>query len=288
MDTDGPASGHRLGLRRAVYYRLSPAWRRRARRLAFAPLDAWRVLRGPASYNGIPLPLRGEVFTGGGDFLSVGLRYLDIFRDIGGLSPDDDVLDIGSGQGRMAIPLTGFLSPRGTYLGFDIVPTAVDDCRRRITSRFPAFRFECLPVMNDLYTDQGMSARAVDFPVPADSIDFAFATSVFTHMEPADVERYLVEARRVVRPGGRFLATVFLMDEVAHGSSAGTGFSFPYHEGDAWYMAIRPRSANVAIADDAWEAMVARSGWTIASLHRGSWSGRPGPTLDFQDIAVLE
>ena len=57
MDTDGPASTHRLGLRRAAYYRLSPAWRRRARRIAFAPLDAWRLLRGTASYNGIPLPL---------------------------------------------------------------------------------------------------------------------------------------------------------------------------------------------------------------------------------------
>jgi SAM-dependent methyltransferase len=256
--------------------------------MAFAPLDAWRLLRGSASYNGIPLPRRGEVFTCGGDFLAVGLRYLDIFRDIGGLSPDDDILDIGSGQGRMAVPLTGFLSPRGTYLGFDIVPSAVDDCRRRISSRFPAFRFECLPVMNDLYTDQGMSADAVVFPLEAESIDFAFATSVFTHMEPAHVERYLVEARRVVRPGGRLLATVFLMDEIAHGASAGTGFSFPFHEGDAWYMAVRPRSANVAIADDAWESMVARSGWKVVSLHRGSWSGRPGPIFEFQDVAVLE
>jgi ubiquinone/menaquinone biosynthesis C-methylase UbiE len=291
LATDDPGDDRpttpRLGLRRAAYYRLSPAWRRRARRIAFAPLDAWTRLRGGASYNGIPLPLRGEVFTGGGDFLQVGLRFLKLFRELGGLTHDDDVLDIGSGQGRMAIPLTGYLSPEATYTGFDIVPSAVEDCRRRISSRFPSFRFECLGVLNDLYTADGASAGAVVFPVDDDSIDFAFATSVFTHMEPAAIEHYLAEARRVVRPGGRALVTAFLMDEVALGSSAGSAFAFPHREADAWFMSLRTRSANVAIADDAWAAMVERTGWSIADLRRGSWSGRPGTTLEFQDVVVL-
>jgi SAM-dependent methyltransferase len=287
LDTEDAPTTPRLGIRRAAYYRLSPAWRRRARRIAFAPLDAWTLLRGRPSYNGIRLPLRGEVFTGGGDFLQVGLRFLELFRELGGLTPDDDVLDIGSGQGRMAIPLTGYLSPTATYTGFDIVPSAVEDCRRRISSRFGAFRFECLPVMNDLYNADGGSAGAVVFPVGDDSIDFAFATSVFTHMEPAAIEHYLAEARRVVRPGGRFLATLFLMDPVALESSARSRFAFPHREGDAWYMAQRPRSANVAIGDGAWSAMVARSGWTTAALHAGSWSGRPGPAFELQDIVVL-
>jgi SAM-dependent methyltransferase len=233
------------------------------------------------------LPLRGEVYTGGGDFLAIGLRFLEIFRDVGGLTPDDDVLDIGSGQGRMAIPLTAYLSPAATYTGFDIVPSAVEDCRRRISSRFPAFRFECLRVRNDLYTGEGAAAGSIVFPLDEDSVDFAFATSVFTHMEPPGIEHYLAESRRVVRPGGRVLATFFLMDAVALEASARSGFAFPYREGDAWYMSRRPRSANVAIGDDAWAAMVARTGWTVEALHRGSWSGRSGQTLDFQDVAVL-
>ena len=37
------------------------------------------------------------------------------------LSPDHRVLDIGCGTGRMAIPLTSFLSKKGSYEGFDIV-----------------------------------------------------------------------------------------------------------------------------------------------------------------------
>ena len=276
-----------LGLRRAVYYRLSPRWRRRARRIAFAPLDAVTALRGGRQYNGIPLPARGEVFTGGGDFLAVGLRCRDLFIEMGGLKPTDAVLEIGSGQGRMAIPLTAYLSTEGSYVGFDIVPEAVEDCRRRVSSRFPAFRFLHLPLHNDLYTDAGADAAGVTFPLPDESVDFAFATSVFTHMEPPAIERYLREARRVVRPGGRFLATLFLMDEDARRASQASAFRFPYRDGDAWYMALRPRSANVALEGQAWQEMVARAGWTALEMHPGSWSGRAGHGVDLQDVAVM-
>lgn len=276
-----------LGLRRATYYRLSPLWRRRARRLAFAPLDAWTSLRGGRHYNDIPLPARGEVFTGGGDFLTVGLRYRELFRELGGLLPSHDVLEVGSGQGRMAIPLTDFLSPEGSYLGFDIVPEAVEDCRQRISGRYPAFRFLCLPLHNDLYTDSGADASRVAFPLEDETFDFAFATSVFTHMEPGEVENYLHETRRVVRPGGRFLATLFFMDDAARTASAGSAFHFPHREGDAWYMALRPRSANVALGESAWKAMVERAGWASLEMHPGSWSGRGGQARDFQDIAVM-
>jgi ubiquinone/menaquinone biosynthesis C-methylase UbiE len=276
-----------LGLRRALYYRLSPAWRRRARRIAFAPLDAWSRVRGDRSYNGIPLPLRGEIFTGGGDFLGIGLRFLDHFQTLGRVLPTDDVLEIGSGQGRMAIPLTAFLSAEGSYVGFDVVSSAVEDCKQRVSSRFPRFHFLHVPVRNDLYNDAGQAASALDFPLGDDAFDFAFATSVFSHMEPAEIENYLGETRRVVRPGGRLLATFFLMDDVARQSSKESGFDFAYQEGDAWFMAVKPRSANVAITPESLERIATRAGWSSVDVHPGTWSGRTGPTLDYQDIAVL-
>ena len=276
-----------LEWRRAAYYRLSPAWRRRARRIAFAPYDAWTLIRGRPSYNGIPLPLRGEVFTGGGDFRHMGLRWLEQLRTLGGLEPGNDVLEIGSGQGRMAIPLTSFLDEGGSYVGMDVVADAVEDCRRRISSRFPAFHFIHLPVMNDLYTEAGAAAEELTFPLDDDSVDFAFATSVFSHMEPAAIANYLGETRRVLRPDGRFVATLFVMDEEARRASEHATFSFPHHEGEAWYMTLRPRSANVAIEADAWRRMVDEAGWEHLDVRPGMWSGRTGPTLDFQDVAIL-
>jgi len=46
------------------------------------------------------------LFVGGGNFKSVGEKFLRYFKDVGGLKPDDeDVLDVGCGIGRMAISL---------------------------------------------------------------------------------------------------------------------------------------------------------------------------------------
>ena len=50
-------------------------------------------------------------------------------------------------------------------------------------------------------------------------------------------------------------------------------------------MNLSPREKDKLLISMA--AMVARSGWTVVALHRGTWSGRPGPTLEFQDLAVL-
>jgi SAM-dependent methyltransferase len=275
------------GFRRTVYYRLSPAWRRRARRMAFAPLDAWSALRGGRSYNGIPLPQRGEVFTGGGDFLDVGMRFLDYFRDLGDLQPANDVMEIGSGQGRMAIPLTSYLDESGSYMGFDVVADAVADCEARVSSRFPRFRFVHVDVMNDLYTETGTSAADFDFPFGDDAFDFVFATSVFSHMPPDEIERYIVESRRVVRPGGRLFATLFLMDDEAQRASAGSPFDFPHQIDGSWYMALHPRSANVAITPDRLHEMATKAGWSDIEIRPGDWSGRTGETLDYQDVAIL-
>ena len=275
------------GLRRGIYYRLSPKWRRRSRRAAFAPLDLWSAVRGGRSYNGIPLPLRGEVFTGGGDFLSVGLRFLDHFREVGGLRPSDDVLEIGCGQGRMAIPLTAYLDDEGSYIGFDIVADMIADCEHRITSRHPRFTFVHVGVENDLYVDDGDDAAEMDFPFVDDTFDFAFATSVFSHMPPVEIANYLGEARRVVRPGGRLLATFFLMDDEAQRASAQSSFRFPFQMDDAWYMAEHPLSANVAISPERLREMAALGGWDAVEIRPGSWSGRTGATFDYQDVAIL-
>lgn len=276
-----------IGIRRSIYYRMSPAWRRRSRRIAFGPLDAWTVIRGRPEYNGIPLPLRGEVFTGGGDFLATGLRFREHFERLGGLTPDDDVLEIGSGLGRMAIPLTDLLSSRGSYLGFDVVPSAVADCQRRISTRFPAFAFVHVDVMNDLYTESGAAASSLTFPADDDAFDFAFATSVFSHMDPDDVAHYLTESRRVVRNGGRLMVTFFMLDEEAAQASARSSFRFRYPDGRAWYMSLSPRSANVALAPETFSEMARSAGWTDCDIRPGSWSGRSGSTTDYQDIAVL-
>jgi hypothetical protein len=54
----------------------------------------------------IPAPPPENVFVGDGDFRTIGAEFLGHLVRIAGLKPDDRVLDIGSGIGRLAGPLT--------------------------------------------------------------------------------------------------------------------------------------------------------------------------------------
>lgn len=274
---------------RGIFYAFGPRARRVVRRLAFAPVDAWALLRhgGRPSYNGIPLPLPGEIFTGGGDFLANGLLFKQHFQTLGHLKPHESVLDIGSGLGRMAIPLTDFLQAHAEYHGFDVVASAVEDCQQRIHSRFPHFHFRHVSLVNDLYTLEGGSADTFAFPYADDRFDFAWATSVFTHMERAEVQNYLREARRVLKPGGRFLATFFLTDEEALTSAKGGAYEFHVQRGEDWYMSADVKGANVGFTPENVQQWAVAAGWSEVRIYFGRWSGRSGATTDFQDIVVF-
>src|SRR5262249_30222476 len=81
-------------------------------------------------------------FVGGGPFDAIGQHCLQQFVEVGGLKPHHRVLDIGCGIGRMAIPMTQYLSPQGSYEGFDIVDIGIDWCKAHITTQYPNFRFQ--------------------------------------------------------------------------------------------------------------------------------------------------
>ena len=68
---------------------------------------------------------------------------------------------------------------------------------------------ERLRVFGEKADVRQMDAEKLDFPDA--TFDFVCATSVFTHMLPAGVANYLREIRRVLRPGGRCLATFFVL-----------------------------------------------------------------------------
>ena len=69
------------------------------------------------------------------DFNTIGQKLFQYLVDIGGLKPNDKVLDVGCGVGRMAIPLTRYLSSEGTYDGLDIVAESIEQCARTYLPR---------------------------------------------------------------------------------------------------------------------------------------------------------
>jgi SAM-dependent methyltransferase len=238
-----------------------------------------------------PLVPPRKLVHGIGSSLQIGEAYLRHFRELAGLQPTEAVLDVGCGIGRMALPLTRYLRPPGRYDGFDIVRANVAWCRRAITPRFPHFRFRHADVFNREYNPRGkLSGREFRFPYPDGAFDFAFLTSVFTHLMPPDAAHYLAELGRVLRPGGRCLATFFLLNPESNALvDAGRGF-FRLHPADGPARVADPDTPEACIALDEGFVRDAASaaGLVIARPpYYGSWCGRSVWT-DAQDIVVLQ
>jgi SAM-dependent methyltransferase len=272
---------------RTLLRRLLPLpWLLRARRLCYMPLEWGERLLGRYDPS---LPPRWLRYVGGGDFAAVGQRFLKHFRELARLRPDDAVLEIGCGAGRIARALAGYLGRRGSYRGFDVVADAVRWCRRTLARAHPSFRFDHADLHNGGYNPAGRG-RAADFIFPyADAVfDFVCATSVFTHLLPDAVARYLAETRRVLRPGGRCLATFFVLDAEALARMHGPRSAYCFvHTGPGYRTtrADRPEDA-VAYREGDLRALYARAGLRIdVPIHFGSWSGRAGGR-DGQDIVL--
>ena len=249
-------------------------------------LDAFDTLSGRREWS---TPPRHLMFIGGGDFLKTGERYLSFFVDVCGLAPDDRLLDVGCGVGRMAVPLTRYLSPVGAYRGFDVVKPGIEWCRKAITSRFPHFQFEWVDVYNQTYNPRGkLNPADFRFPYGDQEFDFVFLTSVFTHMLPNDLRHYLAEIVRVLKPGGSCAITYFLLNQdssrlISRGASR---LDFRYEA--AGCLTIDPAAPESAVAYD--EASIlglyADTGLVVSHpVYYGFWCGRSGP-LRFQDVIV--
>jgi SAM-dependent methyltransferase len=262
--------------------------RRRARRafdyLAAAHIDLRLWLTGKSDPELPPLRMR---FVGTGDFRSIGEEMLDLLVRYGSLRTTDRVLDIGSGIGRVAIPLTRYLDPGATYDGFDIVRSGIDWCRRHITPRHPNFRFSLVKVRSSEYRHRGADASQFRFPFDDASFDFAFATSLFTHLVFAETRQYLREAYRVLAPGGRLFATFFLLDDFARSQlpSRDPRFQFAYADGPQRLANPDNPAAGVAIDESAALELLREAGFAEHEIHYGQWCERPGG-VTFQDVVV--
>lgn len=266
-------------LLRRIYYKLPPQLRLLARRLVYLPKDIFR------KRNQL-VPPEGLIYTGRGDFLKVGRYWLDRFVNDGGLQPDHSVLDIGSGIGRMALPLTQYLSS-GKYEGFDAVFQGVKWCRDNIQKKYPNFNFKYIDLNNDLYKSSGIDATGYRFDYPDHSFDFIFAISVFTHMIDTEVDNYIKEASRVIKQGGKLFATFFIVDEDY--SPANQRFSFPYDRGHYLLMDVRVRSANVAYRLSYIRRLAEQYGFSVELTEKGYWQNEAQQeNNDFQDVIILK
>jgi SAM-dependent methyltransferase len=225
----------------------------------------------------------------GGDFEAVGNEFLRYFVEIGGLKPGHRVLDVGCGCGRMAVPLMKYLSTEGSYEGFDIVGVAIDWCRRHIAAQDARFHFQQADVFNKSYNPRGTyQPKEYQFPYPAGSFDFVFLTSVFTHMLAADMQHYLSEIARILKPDGRCMISMFLINpESQELMDAGKSvFRFTVARQDCMILREKRPEEAVGYPEGFIRQCFARNNLEILEpIHFGSWAGRKNH-LSAQDIIL--
>jgi SAM-dependent methyltransferase len=265
-----------LRLRAEAAFRSAPVQRARG-----ALADAHARSRGRQDPE-IP-PRRLQAAVGEGDYRGVGEEFHRHFVELGGLEPQHDVLDVGSGSGRMALPLAGWLS--GRYEGFDVSPEGIEWCRRTIAAHHPNFRFQVADLHSERYNPGGqVAAEQYRFPYEDAAFDFAFLTSVFTHLPHPAVDNYLHELARVLRPGGRVFATYFLVNDETERLMGGHG-QFGVDLGTHLVVDERVPERAVAFREEVVRAMHERAGLPIEAVHPGSWCGRDR-YVSLQDITV--
>jgi SAM-dependent methyltransferase len=247
------------------------------------------ALRRTAGEPLVP-PARLHV-VGDSDFRGTGEEFLTLFRDLVDLRPEDRVLDVGCGIGRIARPLAGYLSATGSYDGFDVADVAIKWCQRHYRAEYPNFHFTRVNVANGSYNPNGASsADRFSFPYPSASFDFVFLTSVFTHMMPAEIERYMEEIARVLVPGGRCLATFFLLNDESRRLIADGRSTQRFADVEPPYAVVDRANPEGAIAyEQEWAlSRLASVGLQPRTPPRyGSWCGRDAFT-SYQDIVIAD
>lgn len=125
------------------------------------------------------------------------------------------ILDFGCGCGRTLVHVKK-LAPNAHIEGIDIDARAIDWCKQNLTFATFASSQELPPTS-----------------CAADSFDFVYVISVFTHLAEDYQFRWLEELRRIIKPGGVLLLTV-------HGLEGDRGFIYErsYEKGlfPGWYQ----------------------------------------------------
>jgi SAM-dependent methyltransferase len=263
---------------------LPPPVRRSLRNYQGTILDLVETARG---LNLPPHRLRG--FVGDGDFTAIGEEHLQYFIEYGKLHPDAKVLDVGCGIGRMALPLTRYLSSRGKYDGFDPTAAGVNWCTEHITSRFPNFHFTVADLHNEFYNPTGKyQPENFRFPYADNSFDFIFLTSVFTHLFPDAMENYFSEIGRVLRPGGRSFITYLLINPESRAlmSEGKSRMNFDHKLDGCWTDYLDNPEAALAFEETTVRSQYLASPIRIEELKYGKWCGRKGGYGGFQDLII--
>jgi len=225
----------------------------------------------------IPEPPKERIYIGDGQFREIGCAIAKAVIKTAGLRQQSAVLDIGSGIGRLALPLTQWLNAEGRYLGIEIGTEGVSWCIENITAKYPNFRFIHADIQNDYYNPAGQGTSA-GFRLQGDpgTFDIAVFASVFTHLNAVDAEAWLSHVSKALRPDGRVWSTWFSMDdETTRNCRAGKStIGLCYEEDGVFWQGADKSPGAVGCAPWKMRELFERHGFTVLKSYVGTWCER--------------
>ncbi len=172
-----------------------------------------------------------------------------------------------------------------------MVEKGIKWCNKNLAVDFPNFNFTHVPLNNDLYSFTKQKADQFVFPYADNSFEKVFLFSVFTHMQPSEIQNYLHEIRRVLKPKGVCLSTFFVYDsEIENHITAHNGtYIFPFRKERFRLMNEKVPSANIAFEEKYIEQMLRDSNLKLENKIYGTWSKRilKDQLKDFQDVLIF-
>jgi ubiquinone/menaquinone biosynthesis C-methylase UbiE len=119
-------------------------------------------------------------------------RLWRMVLELAEVKPGERVLDVGCGPGRLALAAGALVGPAGEAYGIDAAPEMVEVASRKAARSAGNVHFKV--------------GLIEDMPFEDGRFDLVTNTLVMHHL-PEDVKRRgLEEVRRVLKPGGRFVA----------------------------------------------------------------------------------
>lgn len=240
----------------------------------------------------IPTPPDEKIFVGGSivDFRQVGIDTLRSLIMFGHVTPTSKILEIGSGIGRVALPLTQWLGDEGRYVGTDIVKHGVEWCNENISSRYENFQFLHMDIYNEYYNPLGRE-RVEDLPLPPKYFDVAVFNSVFTHLTADDTETYIKLVRKHLVDSGILWGSWFLMDDesrrLVHDGKSSLKFILDDGKRKTFHLDKKGKStAAVAYDFNYIKELFAANGFSIEKLDKGKWCERSIEYGGYQDLIV--
>ncbi len=219
----------------------------------------------PPNYLRVRIGVGNRIFNNHAHYLTHARDFWMFVFSEGYANMNSNILDIGVGCGRWAHWLRDYNFRgrrfKGTYVGIDIDPEQIAWCQ----ANFDAERFR-FHHSTDASTSYNQAGAKADYRVPETEnlFDLVFSNSLLTHVLEGQLEVYVRESYRLLKPGGTMMHSHFNLDHPP--ATYGTRHTFRHTIGNAHVESMAQPEAAVAYRTDYLFRVCREAGFTSCDI----------------------